>query len=170
MYRLERTQLIPRTCDELFPFFADAANLEAITPSFLRFRILKPAPIEMRVGARVHFALELYGVPLRWRTCITEWKPGVRFVDEQESGPYTYWRHVHEFEVRGDSTLMHDTVDYAEPLGPIGRAAHALFVERTLDRIFDFRRDTISRLFNAPASLPARVPFEAGRWSSSGKA
>ena len=88
VHRLERSQRIPRRRDEVFAFFADASNLEAITPQFLHFRILSPLPIEMRPGARIDYALSLGGVPVRWRTRITEWEPGVRFVDEQESGPY----------------------------------------------------------------------------------
>ena len=82
-------------------------------------------------------------------------------MDEQESGPYAFWRHVHEFEARGDSTMMRDTVEYAEPLGPLGRLGHALFVERTLDRIFDFRRDTIRRLFECQANSPGRFAFKS---------
>jgi hypothetical protein len=148
IHRLVRTQRIERTRDAVFTFFADAANLEAITPPFLRFRILTPAPIEMRTGARIDYAISLLGVPIRWRTRITEWEPGVRFVDEQESGPYAFWRHAHEFEAQGGSTLVRDVVDYAEPLGPLGSLAHFLFVERALGRIFDFRRDAIRRLLD----------------------
>jgi hypothetical protein len=85
---------------------------------------------------------------VRWRTRITDWQPGRRFVDEQESGPYALWRHAHEFEARGSSTLMRDVVDYSLPLGPAGAVAHALFVRRTLDRIFDFRREAIVRLLD----------------------
>ncbi len=88
VHRLERSQRIPRRREEVFAFFADASNLEAITPPFLRFRILSPLPIEMRPGARIEYALSLGGVPLRWSTRITDWEPGVLFVDEQESGPY----------------------------------------------------------------------------------
>jgi ligand-binding SRPBCC domain-containing protein len=146
IHRLERTQLLARPRDEVFAFFAEAANLEAITPPFLRFRIVTPPPIEMGPGARIDYALSLYGVPLRWRTRITEWEPGVRFVDEQERGPYALWRHTHEFESRGGSTLVRDLVDYALPLGPIGWAAHLVLVERALVRIFDFRTDAIRRL------------------------
>jgi hypothetical protein len=169
MHRLERTQVIRRRREEIFPFFADASNLEAITPPFLRFRILTPTPIAMRAGARVDFALKLFGVPLRWRTCITEWEPGVRFVDEQESGPYAFWRHLHEFEARGDSTIMRDTVEYAEPLGPLGQLAQSLFVARTLDRIFDFRRDTIRRLFDCPAPSTARLALGDSQASAAGE-
>ena len=144
---------MPRPIDEVFGFFADAANLEAITPRFLRFRILTPTPVEMRRGARIEYALSLFGVPLRWGTLITVWEPGVRFVDEQESGPYAFWRHTHTFEAQGDATVVGDVVEYAEPYGMVGRVAHALFVERALDRIFDFRRDAIRRLLG-PSEPP----------------
>lgn len=150
-HRLQRAQQIDAPLETVFAFHADAGNLEAITPAFLRFRILTPMPIEMRRGARIEYALSLFGVPVRWRTRITEWEPGVRFVDEQESGPYARWRHVHEFEARGGSTLVRDTVEYALPLGPVGALAHVLLVERTLARIFDFRRDATRRLLEAGA-------------------
>jgi hypothetical protein len=147
---------VGRPIPEVFAFFSDASNLEALTPPFLHFRILTPMPVEMSVGARLDYQLSLFGVPLRWRTRITDWQPGKRFVDEQESGPYALWRHTHEFEARGASTLMHDVVDYSEPLGPFGTVAHFLFVRRTLDRIFDFRRDAIgSRLDGSRAGQPA---------------
>jgi ligand-binding SRPBCC domain-containing protein len=153
VHRLERSQRIPRGRDEVFAFFADASNLEVITPPFLHFRILSPQPIEMRRGARIDYALSFGGVPLKWRTHVTEWEPGVCFVDEQEAGPYRFWRHTHHFEDRGSATMMRDVVEYAEPLGALGRLAHVLFIERALDRIFDFRRDAIERRFGPEASV-----------------
>jgi ligand-binding SRPBCC domain-containing protein len=146
LHRLERTVRLARSRGEVFAFFADASNLEAITPPFLAFRILTPRPVEMRRGARIVYQLSLFGLPLRWETRITDWQPGVRFVDEQESGPYAVWRHVHEFESDGDGTVVRDVVEYLEPLGVLGRIAHVLVVARTLDRIFDFRADAIRRL------------------------
>lgn len=142
-----RSQRVPRPLDEVFAFYADAEKLELLTPRFLRFRILSPTPVAMGVGARIDYALSLFGVPLRWRTCITDWQPGVRFVDEQESGPYAYWRHTHAFTADGDGTLIHDQVEYALPFGPLGRLAHGLFVRRTLERIFDHRHDAVERAF-----------------------
>lgn len=157
-HQLCRTQLIGRPFAEVFAFFSDASNLNALTPPFLHFRILTPLPIELRIGARIDYQLALFGVPLRWRTRITDWQPGRRFVDEQESGPYALWRHTHEFEARGESTLMRDVVDYALPLGPLGAVAHVFFVRRTLDRVFDFRRDAVARLLDhADAKQPAEA-------------
>ncbi len=144
--RLERMQHVERPLDAVFAFFADAANLEALTPPFLRLRILTPMPVEMRPGARIDYAMSLFGVPMRWRTRITEWEPGVGFVDEQEAGPYAVWRHTHGFEAQGRATVVRDVVEYSLPLGPLGSVVHGLFVERALRRIFDFRREAIRRL------------------------
>ena len=141
---LSREQVLPATPEEVFPFFGDARNLEAITPPFLGFRVVTPEPIEMRPGTLIEYRLRLHAVPLRWRTTIAVWDPPHRFVDVQLSGPYTLWHHTHDFETTaGGGTLMRDTVRYALPLGPLGEIAHALLVRRDLARIFDFRRDAV---------------------------
>jgi len=146
-HRLERSQLIPRPQPEVFAFFADAANLERLTPDFLRFRIETPLPIEMRAGALIDYRLSLGALPVRWRTRISSWEPPLRFSDDQERGPYALWHHVHEFEAVGDQTRMRDRVDYRLPFGPLGALAHVLSVRRTLERIFDHRRRVIEELF-----------------------
>jgi ligand-binding SRPBCC domain-containing protein len=145
-YQLVRSQRIERPLREVFEFFANAANLEAITPPFLRFRIITPQPIEMRAGTRIEYRLSLWGVPLRWRTLISCFEPDRRFIDEQESGPYAHWHHVHEFEAEGRATRMRDQVTYRLPLGLLGKLLHALWVERQLQTIFDYRATAIARL------------------------
>lgn len=150
-HELVREQLVPRPRSEVFSFFADAANLERITPAFLRFRILTPQPIPMRAGTRIEYQLSLFGVPFRWRTVISEWTPGERFVDEQERGPYARWHHTHTFEdAPGGGTRMVDRVVYRVPFGPLGSLARRLFVQRTLEQIFEHRRAVIERLLGAP--------------------
>ncbi len=159
LHQISRTQLLAKPLEEVFAFFSNPSNLEELTPAFLHFCILTPLPIALGAGVQLDYELSLFGVPVRWRTRITDWHPGKRFVDEQESGPFARWRHTHEFEARGSSTLMRDVVDYSEPLGPLGAIAHVLFVRRTLDRIFDFRRDAMRRLLDpsrARRSITAR--------------
>ena len=139
-HTLHREQRLEGTPDQVFPFFGDAGNLEAITPPWLRFHVVTPRPIEMRAGTLIEYSLALHGIPIRWLTRIEEWEPGVRFVDAQLHGPYQLWYHTHEFEPDGDRhTLMRDTVRYALPLGPLGEIARRLFVARDLERIFDYR-------------------------------
>jgi hypothetical protein len=146
---LERSQFLPRTRSEIFSFFADAANLQRLTPSSLGFEILTPSPIEMKAGALIDYRLHLFGIPFRWRTRIEEFTPETRFVDVQLKGPYALWHHEHDFEDAPGGTLVHDRVRYRVGFGPFGRVARALMVDRQLARIFDFRRSTLETMFPA---------------------
>jgi ligand-binding SRPBCC domain-containing protein len=146
VHRLVREKLLPVPRSRAFAFFADAGNLEAITPASLRFRILTPLPVEMRAGTIIAYRLSLHGIPLRWQTLIEEWVPEQRFVDLQLRGPYRLWRHVHEFEEAPGGTRMRDTVEYRLPLGPLGELAHALLVRREIEGIFDHRNRVIESL------------------------
>ena len=91
LHEIDRTQVVPLPVDEAFAFFADAFNLEAITPPWLRFRILTPRPIAMGEGALIDYRLQLHHAPCRWHTRIDTWVPGRRFVDRQLSGPFSRW-------------------------------------------------------------------------------
>jgi ligand-binding SRPBCC domain-containing protein len=145
-HRLERAQVVRRSIDEVFAFFARARNLETITPPWLRFEVLTPEPVAMRAGALIEYRLRLHGVPLRWTSRIEYWEPGAAFVDRQIRGPYRLWHHRHEFAPHGDGTMVRDRIHYALPLGHLGELAGALFVHRDLERIFDFRRATVARV------------------------
>ena len=149
-HTLQREQRLPRPTADVFPFFADAGNLEAITPPWLGFRVVTPRPIEMREGALIEYRLRLRGLPLSWLTRIETWEPGERFVDVQLAGPYRLWHHTHEFASDGNGgTVMRDTVRYALPLWPLGELAHAAVLRRDLERIFDFRRAAVARRMGA---------------------
>ncbi|MBJ7521978.1 MAG: SRPBCC family protein [Solirubrobacteraceae bacterium] len=149
---LHREQLLPGTPEEVFPFFADAANLEAITPPLLRFSIVTPGDIEMRVGTLIQYRLKLHGLPISWLTSIQRWDPPYAFVDQQIKGPYALWHHTHTFVDDGaGGTRMTDTVRYALPLSPLSEIAMPL-VRRDLATIFDYRRDEVARRILAPVS------------------
>lgn len=132
----------------VFPFFADAQNLESITPPWLRFRILTPLPIAMAEGTLIDYRLRLHAVPFGWRTEIAVWQPPERFVDRQLAGPYRSWVHEHLFEPTPTGTLVTDRVRY-RPRG--GRLAQALFVGRDVRRIFAFRQAALLARFGGRA-------------------
>ena len=102
IFTLQREQVLPGTPEEVFPFFADARNLEAITPPLLRFEVVTPGEIPMRVGTLIQYRLTLRGIGVNWLTSIQEWEPPQRFVDVQVRGPYALWHHTHEFAPHGE--------------------------------------------------------------------
>jgi ligand-binding SRPBCC domain-containing protein len=145
-----KTELwLPLPPEELFPFFADAANLDAITPPWLNFRIVTPQPIEMRPGTLIDYQIRVRGLPMRWRTLIKEWQPPHRFVDEQLRGPYRQWIHTHTFEPRDGGTLARDCVSYAVPLDWL---AHRWFVRPDIERIFQYRAEALRTRFGSRRS------------------
>lgn len=144
---LRRQQLVPRARPEVFSFFSDAHNLERLTPSSLRFKILTPNPIAMREGTLIDYELRLSGIPLRWETEIERWEPDVAFVDVQRRGPYKHWRHTHTFSEAPLGTLVADEVEYALPFGVLGDLVHVAIVARQLDEIFSYRAKVIEEIF-----------------------
>ena len=148
-HTLRREQRLAQSPEEVFDFFGDAGNLEAITPASLSFRIVTPRPIAMGAGTLIEYRLRMRGLPLMWLTRIEEWSPARRFVDVQLAGPYALWHHTHEFEPLGDGTLMRDTVRYALPFWPLGELADAAFVRRELAGIFDYRHAEVARRFGS---------------------
>jgi ligand-binding SRPBCC domain-containing protein len=138
---------------ELFPFFADAHNLERITPPWLHFGVLTPRPIAMAEGTLISYRLRLHGLPLSWLTRITAWDPPHGFVDEQLRGPYRLWRHQHRFEADGAGTLSRDRVDYElRGTDTMQDIAQRLLVARDLTRIFRFRGERLAELFGQPST------------------
>jgi len=143
IYSLQADQHFLRPMPAVFLFFADARNLELITPPWLRFRILSPGKIEMQAGCRIDYGLRLHGIPIRWQSEITVWEPPHRFVDEQRKGPYRLWIHEHTFEEADGGTWVRDRVRYAVPGGIL---IQRFVVEPDLAKIFEYRRRELSRI------------------------
>lgn len=156
-YRLNTRLVVARPLNETFAFFADAANLQKLTPPWLSFRIRTPQPIELRPGTLIDYLIVVRGLPVPWRTRISQWSPPTRFVDEQLWGPYWRWHHTHAFSDANGGTLVEDTVLYS-PVG--GAIVHAVIVKRDLERIFTFRQHAILAQFGVPAREPITVRID----------
>ena len=144
--RLRSEAVVPASLADTFAFFSDAANLERLTPPWLSFRILTAMPITMRVGAEIDYLITLQGLPIPWRTRIDVWEPGVRFVDRQLRGPYRWWHHEHRFEAVPGGTRIIDEVEFVPRL----RWITGPKVRRDVQRIFDYRKETLHRTFTSP--------------------
>lgn len=154
LHHFHAEQRVAHPLPEVFQFFSRAANLERITPPWLRFSILGAEPSEVRTGTVIPYRLRLHGIPLVWVSQIEQFESGRLFVDRQLIGPYRQWIHRHEFEADGDHTVVRDEVRYELPLGRLGAAAMPL-VRRDVRRIFGYRQRTIERLLSSGAAPDA---------------
>lgn len=154
-FRLLAEQFVPLPRETVFRFFADAEQLERITPPWLHFKILTPLPIEIRKGALIDYRLRLRGIPIRWQTEISAWEPCTRFVDQQLRGPYRKWHHEHRFEDVPGGTRVIDEVHY---IVPGGRLVNRWFVEPDLRKIFGFRQERLEEIFATEFTQPETAP------------
>jgi ligand-binding SRPBCC domain-containing protein len=145
-------QLVPVSRAEVFAFFSDPRNLEAITPPWLQFRVVDRTTEDVRESSELTYRLKLRGIPLTWVSRISEWVPGERFVDEQIRGPYAKWHHTHTFEDVPGGTRIGDRVLYRLPLAPLSHWIAGGFVAADVRKIFKFRRRRIEELLSAEAT------------------
>ena len=146
-FEINMKQYINKPLEVVFEFFSKPENLEMITPKSLSFNILTPTPIKMEKGSLIDYTIRLFGVPIHWRTLISDYEPPFRFVDQQIKGPYTFWHHTHTFKLVEGGVEIIDEVKYSLPLGWLGTLAHAIWVRKDLEKIFEYRKSVIQNYF-----------------------
>jgi ligand-binding SRPBCC domain-containing protein len=146
MHTFNTSMRLPLAPEEVFAFFAEAANLARITPPELGFELLTPPPLHLGAGTLIDYRLRLYGVPFGWQTQILCWDPPHAFVDAQRRGPYTRWVHTHCFREADGGTIIEDAVEYGLPFWPLGEIVYPI-VRRQLHRIFRYRQQAIRAYF-----------------------
>jgi uncharacterized protein (TIGR01777 family) len=146
-HEIKTEQWVPQSTNQIFDFFREARNLEIITPDFLKFRVVSQSTPYIKEGTKINYSLSLHGFPLRWKSKITDWKPGKMFSDIQLKGPYKYWHHKHEFEDKNGGTIIKDYVSYKVPLGLLGDLVANSFIRKDIEQIFSYRRKKINELF-----------------------
>lgn len=149
IYNLTRKQILPLGLNEAWDFFSNPRNLAEITPPHMGFKILYISGNgRMYPGQIIRYLVQgIPGINMHWVTEITHVEEPFYFVDEQRFGPYAFWHHQHHFREVEKGVEMTDEVNYALPMGPLGTLAHALFVKRELNRIFDYRYKKLEEQF-----------------------
>ncbi len=143
-FNFKTQQTLDQPISEVFEFFSDAHNLAMITPPWIRFEVLTPAPIQMSPGTLIDYRLRLHGIPIRWQSEITEWNPPHAFADEQRRGPYRYWRHTHTFDETENGVVIGDSVEYAIWGGGL---VNKFLVRPDIEKIFAYRTMQLDEIF-----------------------
>ena len=147
MYTIEQEQIIDKKIEDVFPFFIKPENLSMLTPSWLKFNIKKKSSDQMAENAVFVYTIKFHNIPMYWKTKITKYEPPYDFVDEQLRGPYKKWIHTHTFEEKGNSTIMRDKVEYDLYGWFLKSIIHKLFVEKSVKKIFEYRKRVLGEYF-----------------------
>jgi ligand-binding SRPBCC domain-containing protein len=149
MYRLYREQQLNCTIETAWEFFSSPHNLSQITPQSMNFVVLSESSDAISEGMEIDYTVSpVLGIPMKWKTVISQVEDYKSFTDFQKEGPYKHWNHFHEFIPNDHGVLMKDTVDYELPMGFLGKIAHQLFVKEKIKNIFDFRYRVLHQRFN----------------------
>ena len=148
MHTLTQTQTLPVAREKLWAFISVPQNLNEITPPKMAFKIVGELPNSAYAGLLLEYKVKI--PVLGWTSWLTEIKyvkEGFSFMDEQRVGPYKLWLHTHTLEEVEEGTKMTDEIRYQMPFGILGTIAHFLFVKRTLQQIFQYRREKLDELY-----------------------
>jgi ligand-binding SRPBCC domain-containing protein len=149
VYQLKSVQNLPISLEKAWDFFSSPANLGAITPPHMNFKIISTNQgAAMYQGQIIEYKVSpIPGIRLYWMTEITHVSDRQFFVDEQRFGPYRLWHHQHHFKEIPGGVEMIDLVHYKVPFWILGDIANTLFVKKQLQQIFDFRYQAVEKLF-----------------------
>ncbi|MFN2500438.1 MAG: cell division protein [Pyrinomonadaceae bacterium] len=106
------------------------------------------------LGQTVTFEGSHFGIRQRLTVQVTQFERPSVFVDEMTHGIFKTFKHIHEFIVRDEGTLMRDTVIWTSPAGFLGRIADRLFLERHLTELVRTRNGMLKILAEAHPAQP----------------
>ena len=152
---------IPATAEELWRWHARPGALERLTPPWERAEVAsRTGGIED--GSRVVLRVPLGPFRTTWVVEHRDVRPGRSFRDVQVAGPFARFEHEHRMEADGSgAAFLEDRIEYALPLGALGRALAGRRVARRLERVFAWRHETlredVARHAAAEGVAPMRI-------------
>ncbi|MBT1070477.1 SRPBCC family protein [Pelotalea chapellei] len=151
LFLFERIQVLPVNINDAWRFFSNPRNLKDITPPSMDFKVTSPNTDQTYAGQIITYTVRpLFGVAMNWVTEITHVQEPFFFVDEQRFGPYRFWHHQHHFNEIEEGVEIRDLIHYLLPPMQFAGLVNRLIVEPRLNRIFEFRRQALMKIFPVP--------------------
>ena len=139
---------VNKVSEEVFSFFLNVKNLERITPEILHFKVLGRNTDLIKMGSEIDCRIKPFGIKIRWRLKIVDFKNEQSFTDIQEFGPFRKWVHTHDFFRCKEGTLVKDYIVYQLPGGFIGRFLAATLAKKILYKVFKYRSNKVQHLLS----------------------
>ena len=125
--------------DAVFSWHTRPGAFQRLAPPWAPVRVIETTGRPPQEGARVRLQVQVGPVGLPWTAVHGPCIDGERFIDTQTSGPFARWEHTHHFETVDErTTRLEDAIEYALPLGHLGRLGHR-YAAREIARLFAYR-------------------------------
>lgn len=122
--------------DKLFNFHLDTNNVIKISPPFLKVRVRHISDLPLKEKSQITIEIGRFGMYIPWKVEIEKISFPTQIVDLQISGPFNYWKHEHNFLLKGELITMTDKIVFILPFGIIGKIFLPFIL---LNLIFMFR-------------------------------
>lgn len=143
--RFVKESVIEASAERVFGFHEAPDAFERLQPPWQTTDIVQP-PTSLEVGTRVELRIKVGPI---WQTLVAEhvaYEPGRMFADRMIEGPFAHWLHRHVVTpIDPDRCTLTDDIEYALPLGWLGRIVGGPFARRQLERMFEYRHDVTRR-------------------------
>jgi ligand-binding SRPBCC domain-containing protein len=139
-----KESILPATVEEVFAFHERPDAFALLQPPWDTVEILTP-PESLEVGTRVELRTKVGPAWIRIVAEHVAYERNERFEDVMREGPFARWHHKHLFFPHQQGCRLRDEIEYAPPLGWLGRVADPIAVRPRLQRLFDYRHTVTLR-------------------------
>ena len=155
-YYLEAETFVAEPLESVFEFFEKLDHREQLCPANLGLSIdnvsrdehssLIPEQSEVELGAGVllDFQIRLFKIPVRVRNEIVDWRPGEKFTEVQQRGPFKLWRHEVSCTPFEGGTRIIDRLHFDVPGGDF---VYKLMFRRHIESWFAYRHRELAERF-----------------------
>jgi len=137
---------INATPAQVFAFYESPGAFLKLSPPWEHVELIEGGQ-SLRPGSRLVLRTRVGPLTVDWVAEHTEYERGRLFADRQVRGPFRQWYHRHWFlEDPAGGTRLRDEVDYEPPLGLLGQWLGSSFLQKKLERLFDYRHEVTKRI------------------------
>ena len=141
MQTFQRTVRVPVPVETLFAWHERVGAFARLAPPWDAPKVLEHTG-GIRDGAQVALQVPVGPIATTWRLEHRDYVANRQFVDVMREGPFAHWVHAHRFSADGaHASVLEDHIEYALPMGSLGRALAGQYTQSTLERVFAYRHE-----------------------------
>jgi len=143
---------MPASAEAVYRLHTEADALERLTPPWEKAKVVARTGRVEIPGSRVTLRVSVGPFRQDWIAEHVACEPGKMFCDKMVSGPFRKWEHTHLFEAEtAETSWLEDRVEFAFPLGWLGRLVGGGYTRERLQKMFEWRHRMTAEILAARA-------------------